>query len=205
MDGYQKFQQDPKGHWEEMLDRSGHLSGFIQALENAQPHPAHYALAELEEMGLLKYLITQNIDNLHLAAGSKRVAEIHGNFQKLRCAKCNTRYEREEISLETLPPHCLRCKGIIKSDTVMFGEPIPLDILRTCQEETSKTDCMLLVGTSAFVYPAAAFPQEVKRAGGALIEVDLYETALTPFCDVSIRGKAGEMMLQLVDYIKAKR
>ena len=86
----------------------------------------------------------------------------------------------------------------------MFGEPIPLDVLKTCQEETSKSDCMLLVGTSAFVYPAAGFPQEVKRKGGALIEVDPYETGLTSFCDVSLRGKAGEMLPPLVDYIKVK-
>ena len=106
--------------------------------------------------------------------------------------------------LETLPPHCPRCGGIIKGDTVMFGEPIPLDVLKTCQDETSKSDCMLLVGTSAFVYPAAGFPQEVKRRGGALIEVDPYETGLTRFCDVSLRGKAGEMLPRLVDYIKVK-
>ena len=205
MDGYQRFQADPKKHWEEIVKRSGVTSDFAKALNGAKPHPAHYALAELEELGLLKYLITQNIDNLHLAAGSKKVAEIHGNVKKLRCVACNARYERDEISLETLPPRCPQCGGIIKSDTVMFGEPIPLDVLRTCQQETRKADCMLAVGTSAFVYPAAGFPQEVKQRGGALIEFDLYETALTPFCDVSIRGKAGETLPQLVGCIKAIR
>ena len=84
----------------------------------------------------------------------------------------------------------------------MFGEPIPPDVLRICDEETSKSDCVLSVGTSAAVYPAAAFPQYVKRRGGVLIEVDPYETQLTPLCDVSIRGKAGEMLPQVVGYIK---
>ncbi len=202
MDGYQRFLADPKEHWENIVKRSGATSDFVKALSSAKPHPAHYALAELEEMGLLKYLITQNIDNLHLAAGSKKVAEIHGNYTKLRCVECLARYEREEISLETLPPRCPRCGDIIKSDTVMFGEPIPVDVLRICQQETDKADCMLSVGTSAFVYPAAGFPQEIKQNGGVLIEIDLYETALTPLCDVSIRGKAGEVLPQLVDCIK---
>jgi NAD-dependent deacetylase len=205
MDGYQRFLEDPKGHWEDIVKSSGVTSEFVRALESAQPNPAHYALAELENLGILKYLITQNVDNLHLAAGSKNVAEIHGNFRKLRCIECNARYEMDEISLETLPPQCPRCRGIIKTDGVMFGEPIPLDILQICQQETRKSDCMLSVGTSAFVYPAASFPQEVKRRGGALIEVDPYETGLTPLCDVSIRGNAREKVPQLVDCIKALR
>ena len=202
MDGYQRFLANPKDHWAERLKPSGYRRELYETLEVAKPNPAHYALAELEELGVLKCLITQNVDNLHRAAGSKKVAEIHGNFSKLRCIQCYSRYEREEISLETLPPHCPQCGGIIKGDGLMFGEPIPLDVLKICEEETSKSDCMLLVGTSAFVYPAAGFPQEVKRRGGDLIEVDLYETGLTPFCDISLRGKAGEMLPRLLDYIK---
>ena len=204
MDGYQRFLANPKEHWEERLKPGGYRRELYQTLEVANPNQAHYALAELEELGVLRYLITQNVDNLHRAAGSKKVAEIHGNFLKLRCIQCNSRYEREEISLETLPPHCPRCRGIVKSDGVMFGEPIPLDVLEICQEETNKSDCILLVGTSAFVYPAAGFPQQVKSSGGVLIEVDLYETALTPLCDVSLRGKAGEMLPRLVEYIKGR-
>jgi NAD-dependent deacetylase len=203
MDGYQKFLADPKGHWEQRLKRDNTMSDFSRTIEQAQPNPAHYALAELEELGLMRYLITQNVDNLHRVAGTKNIAEIHGNHHKLRCIQCNARYEKEEIPLETLPPPCPRCGGIIKSDGVSFGEPIPQDILRICIEETGKCDCMLSVGTSAVVYPAAGFPQQVKRGGGTLIEVDLYETALTPISDVSLRGKAGEIMPHLVNYIKA--
>jgi NAD-dependent deacetylase len=84
----------------------------------------------------------------------------------------------------------------------MFGEPIPPDVLRVCQREARRADCMLSVGTSAFVYPAAGFPLEVKQNGGALIEVNLYETELTPLCDVSLRGKATDVMTDLVDAIK---
>ena len=204
MDGYQRFLANPKEHWEQSIKRGGYARELYQALEVAKPNPAHYALAELEELGVLKYLITQNVDNLHRAAGSKKVAEIHGNFSKLRCIECHSRYEREEISLETLPPRCPQCGGIIKGDGVMFGEPIPIDVLELCELVTSKSDCMLLVGTSAFVYPAAGFPPEVKRRGGALIEIDPYETGLTPFCDISLRGKADGILPRVLDYIKVK-
>ncbi len=204
MDGYQRFLADPKADWERRIKKEGYARELYKTLSKAKPNPAHCALAELEELGILRYLITQNVDNLHRAAGSEKVAEIHGNFSKLRCVQCNTRYETEEISLETLPPHCSRCGGIIKGDTVMFGEPIPTDVLKICQEETGKCDCMLLVGTSAFVYPAAGFPREVKGKGGVLIEVDLYETEITPFCNISLRGKAGEVLPQLVECIKVK-
>ena len=204
MDGYQRFLANPKAHWEERASGSSRWREMRQALEAAKPHSAHYALAELEELGILKCLITQNIDNLHRAAGSKNLAEIHGNHLKLRCIQCNSRYEKEEISLEALPPRCPQCGGVIKGDTVMFGEPIPTDVLEICQEESNKSDCMLLVGTTAFVYPAAGFPLQIKRHGGALIEVNLYDTEIASFCDVVLRGKAGEVMPQLVDCIKAQ-
>lgn len=202
MDGYQKFMRDPKGHWEDIVRRTSQTGDFARAISKAEPNEAHIALAEMEKMGMLKYLITQNIDNLHLAAGSKNVAEIHGNTQKLRCIECNERYARDAISLDVLPPRCPKCNGIIKSDTVMFGEPIPADVLRICQRESMHADCMITVGTSAYVYPAAGFPLEVKRRGGKLIEVNLYESELTPLCDVSLRGKATELMTQLVDALR---
>jgi NAD-dependent deacetylase len=175
---------------------------FLRAADEAIPNPAHYALADLEEIGILKYLITQNIDNLHMTAGSKKVAEIHGNIKKVRCVKCNARYSRDDISLDRIPPRCPKCDGIIKSDIVMFGEPIPLDVLKICQRETDKSDCMLMVGTSALVYPAADFPLEVRSKGGILIEVNLYETEMTPLCDISLRGKAGELLPKLVEIIR---
>ena len=182
----------------------GGVGELIKALFNAKPNPGHYALAELEKLGLIRYLITQNVDNLHRAAGSEKVAEIHGNFTLYRCVKCNSRYKLDEISLEVLPPVCPNCSGMIKTDAVMFGEPIPTDVLKVCQEETDKSDCMISVGTSIFVYPAAGFPQIVKRKGGLLIEVNPYETPLTQISDVSIRGTSGEVLPELVKMVKAK-
>ena len=202
MDGYQRFQADPKAHWEDMLKHRTTADDFSHSLAQAAPNAAHLTLAELEEMGILKYLITQNIDNLHLLAGSRNVAEIHGNYTKLRCIECNARYEQGEISLERLPPRCPACRGVVKSDTVMFGEPIPFDVLMTCQEESNKADCMISVGTSVFVYPAAGFPVEVKQHGGRVIEFNLDETPLTPLCDVSVLGKAAEELPRLLEALK---
>jgi len=204
MDGYQRFLADPKREWERMTKREGYLKGFFAAFETAKPNPGHYALAELEQIGVLKYLITQNVDNFHRAAGNKNLAEIHGNMFLVRCISCNSRYPPEEISLEELPPHCPRCGGIIKNDGVYFGEPIPSDVLSKCQEEVYRCDCMLLVGTSGFVYPAAGFPRVVKNRGGSLIEVGPYETDLTYMCDVSLCGKSGEILPRFVNRIKAK-
>jgi len=204
MDGFQKFVADPKKAWEDIVQRRATGDDFSRSFMEAKPNPGHRALAELEELGILKHLITQNVDNLHKAAGSEKVAEIHGNRTLLRCLECNSRYPRDEVSLEVLPPHCPKCNGIIKSDGVMFGEPIPADVLAICQQETAKCDCMLSVGTSAFVYPAAGFPQAVKRKGGSLIEVALYETSLTPTCDICLQGKSGEILPQLVERVKAK-
>jgi len=204
MDGYQRFLADPKKSWEDRLNPRGPMVEMRQALQKAAPNPGHTALVDLEKMGILKALITQNVDNLHKAAGSQKVLEIHGNFTLLRCLDCNSRYKNDEISLETLPPKCPKCSGIIKSDGVAFGEPIPPDVLKGCQEETSKCDCMFVIGTSATVYPAAAFPQHVMRQGHPVIEINLYESELTPFCRISLQGPSGEIMPKLVELIREK-
>ncbi|RLC93128.1 MAG: NAD-dependent protein deacylase [Chloroflexi bacterium] len=204
MDGYQRFLDDPKREWQRMINREGYLKGLFDAFERAEPNAAHYAMAELERMGILKCVITQNVDNLHRAAGSQNVAEVHGNFLLVRCINCSSRYPREEVSLEELPPRCPKCGGIVKNDGVYFGEPIPADVLQKCQEEVSRCDCMLLVGTSGFVFPAAGFPRMVKRNGGCVIEVGPYETDLTHSCDVVLRGRGAEVMPRLVEEVKSQ-
>ena len=205
MRGYDRFLADPKGWWEAILSREGYSRELVDGIAQAKPNAGHYALAELEQIGILRHIITQNVDNLHFVAGSKNVAEIHGNISKLRCVSCGRRYDQGEIDMEVLPPLCPQCKGFIKTDGVMFGEPIPPDVLRRCENETEKCDCMLLLGTSAHVYPAAAFPAFVKDKGGALIEVNPYETALTHSCQVVIRGVTGEVLPALVERIKGLR
>jgi NAD-dependent deacetylase len=200
--GYQSFMRDPKKWWEETISRTGSMQELIDALAQAQPNAAHYALAELEQLGQLQHIITQNIDNLHQEAGSTAITEIHGNRLKLRCIACNTRWPIGEFPIEELPPKCRQCGGIVKSDTVMFGEPIPRDALDECIRQSQMCDCMLLVGTSAVVYPAAGFPQDVRMSGGRLIEFNLNETPLTPLCDVILRAPAATSLPLLVERVR---
>ena len=221
---YEKFLEDPRRYWEERLN----APSLLGDLEKAEPNPSHTALVELEKMGILKYLITQNIDGLHEKAGSRNLIEYHGSYFKLRCVKCGSRSGIKEIDLERLrreeklPPVC-RCGGVIKSDVVHFGEPIPIDAARRSQEEAWRCDLMLICGTSAVVYPFAQLPRlakkhlvekETKTESGlylvkqvpaaTIIEVNAEPTPLTEagISDYLIRGKTGEVLPGIVQEIK---
>src|SRR6185503_14929832 len=129
----------------------------------------------------------------------------HGNYRLTRCIECGRRVDAETVPLDELPPRCAACGGILKSDTVSFGEPIPGDVLQRCYDETERCDCMIVAGTSATVYPAAQFPLSVLEQGGRLIEVNPYESELTRFCAFSIRSAAGEALPRLVERIEQLR
>jgi len=199
---YERFREDPKKWWEERIARSGTIQELIDALAQAKPNQAHFALAELERLGQLQHIITQNIDNLHQEAGSSAITEIHGNRLKLRCMTCGRRWPLDQFPIDELPPKCPECSGMVKSDTVMFGEPIPRDALDECINQTGMCDCMLLVGTSAVIYPAAGFPVDAKMSGARLIEVNPNETALTPLCDIILRAPAGTSLPLLVERVR---
>ena len=205
---YREFVQDPKEWWERRLRGETEPGNPIQEMKSAAdrsvPNPGHYSLVELERSGLLKSTMTQNVDNLHRQAGSQAVLEIHGNRTKLRCTGCVTRWNREEFPLAQLPPACPECGGIVKMDTVMFGEPIPADVMQECREQTARCDCMLLIGTSGTVKPAAQLPLIAKERGAALIEINPEETTLTSTCDLVLRGPSGELMPLLTQMILAQ-
>lgn len=205
MNGYQRFLADPAAAWRERLSPRGPMRELWETLQAAQPNPGHQALATLEQLGILRCLITQNVDNLHTLAGSRALAEIHGNYTLIRCIGCVSRFAREEITLQELPPRCPRCGDILKSDTVSFGEPIPPDVLQRCFDATEQCDCMLVAGTSATVYPAAQFPLDVRQRGGAVIEINLYESELTPYASLSLRGSSATVLSRLVDRILQRR
>jgi NAD-dependent deacetylase len=207
---YDQFKTNPKGYWEERLDPQGSMSRLFSILGEigkAQPNPGHYALAELEKMGILKCIITQNVDGLHQKAGSKNVIEYHGGINKFRCIACNRRFSQDELNLEKikverkLPPYC-QCGGIIKDDGVFFGEPIPSDVLQRSQREAWKCDLMLICGTSAVVYPFASLPQTV-GPGTTIIEINAEPTPLTgKISGYLIRGKTGEILPKIVEIAK---
>jgi NAD-dependent deacetylase len=195
MNGYQLFLADPKKGWEDRISRQD--DELWQPLKVARPNPGHVALATMESLGVLRFLITQNVDDLHRQAGHQSLAEIHGNWKLIRCIDCNARYKSAEVSLDVLPPQCPQCEGILKSDTVSFGEPIPTDVLNQCMTNAAQADLVLVAGTSATVYPAAGFAIEVKQRRGGLIEANLYESEITAICDISLRGPTGEVLPRL--------
>ena len=187
----------PGGAWRSI----GGLIKMVVKTPTAKPNPGHYALAELEKIGILKCLITQNIDNLHRAAGSRNVIEFHGNMYKLRCTKCNTRFGIFDFG--AMRAHRSRCKGIVKPDIVMFGEPIPPDALQNAFDEAERCDCLIVAGTSSVVYPAAALIPRAKRNNARIIEVNAEETGMTrSVSDHFLKGKTGEILPSLVDEIK---
>ncbi len=204
LDDYRRFVSDPVGYWGNLLEPSGFYRDLYLALEKAQPHRGHLALADLERYGVVKHIITQNIDGLHRKAGSVNVAEIHGNYTLCRCVSCGTRCNRHDVDVSLLPPRCPVCAGVMKSDVVVFGEPIPEDVGRTCMEQADLADCMMLVGTSAYVYPAAGFPGRVSEQGGVLIEIGPHPTEITDICDVAVRGTAAEVLPLLADAVASR-
>lgn len=201
IDGWDLFNEDPKAWWEHAIMHRVGGSAFSEAIDRATPNPGHYALADLEQMGRLAHVITQNIDNLQQVAGSRHITEIHGNRAKARCASCGMRQRLDTVDLGVLPPPCAECGGILKNDVVMFGEPIPADALRECYRQAFAADLFLVIGTSAVVYPAADFPMMAKQRGAPLIEINPEETALTEVADLVVRAPSGEALPRLVELL----
>jgi NAD-dependent deacetylase len=204
---YETFSMDPRRWWERRLEQEG-SDEFATALDAARPNPGHLALAELETLGVVAHVISQNIDDLHRRAGQRSLTEIHGNRHWMRCIVCEARWPRAEFPIDAtqLPPRCAQpgCEGIVKSDTVMFGEPIPPSALQRCAQETARADLFLSVGTSAVVYPAAQYPITAAQRGIPLIEVNPEPTPLTPLATTVLRGASGETLPRLVEAVRAR-
>ncbi|HAY38357.1 MAG TPA: RNA polymerase subunit sigma, partial [Desulfobacteraceae bacterium] len=163
----------------------------------------HKGLARLEKLGILKTIITQNVDGLHQMAGNTDVIEFHGNFAWQRCMECNHRCETSKIDIRQTPPRC-ECGGIYKPECIFFGEMIPPQCLRRSEMAASACDTMLVIGTSAGVQPAASIPLIAKRAGAKVIEINLERTPLSiEISDYIIMGKAGEVLKTLITEIES--
>jgi NAD-dependent deacetylase len=172
----------------------------------AKPNPAHMGLAELERMGLLSSVITQNVDGLHQAAGNTNVIEFHGTHRTLSCLKCSTKIEGTSLTLEDLPPRCSRCSSLLKPDVVFFGEPIPWEAQIMSFKESKSCKAVLVIGTSAVVYPAATIPITAKERGAIVIEINTEPTPLTnQISDYLICGSAGEIIPAIVEEVKKMR
>ena len=176
---------------------------FYDFMGKAEPNPAHYAIAELEKLGIVKAVITQNIDNLHQKAGSKVVFEFHGTTKYLTCMKCGKKWEYFPELLEQIPPRCPECGGLLKPDFVFFGESIPEPANSLSFKEAEIADVFLVVGTTGEIYPAALIPQIAKTNGATIIEVNISPSKYTnTITDIFLQGKAGEVLPSLVDEVK---
>jgi NAD-dependent deacetylase len=181
------FRQDPSKYWTIRGD-------FIRNYDKYQPNPAHLALAHLEAMKILRHVITQNIDGLHRKAGSKGVTEIHGSLREIHCLSCGKLYLAPQVPAGD--PPCCQCGGILKPNTVLFGEPLPKDALQRAYQESSTCRVMLVIGTSAVVQPAASLPHLAKQNGALIVEVNP-EKAF-PLADYCLEENAGTALPLIV-------
>jgi len=190
------FRADPEKVWK-MLAEMDEIVG------QARPNNAHLALGELEALGLLQCVITQNVDNLHQAGGSRNVIEYHGNSSTLSCLWCGRQYTAGEKRGEH-PPRCA-CEKVLKPDVIFFGEAIPEDAMRRSFDLASSAGALFVIGTSAVVSPVNTIPAIAKRNGAKIIEVNKERTHLTDsVTDLFFQGSAGEIMPQIVAAAKKK-
>lgn len=194
----QKLRSNPEETWEKFFQ-----VGVEMMDEEIEPNPAHLSLAELEEMGILKSVITQNVDNLHQEAGNspEKVIELHGNLRKLECMECGSRSDFSE-DIDELPPICNDCGSIMKPAAVLFGEQLPQDALLRSQSYSEESDAFLVIGSSLTVQPAASFPSKAAQTGAKLIIVNRDPTPLDDKAEIVLRGNAGEILPKIVKKIK---
>jgi NAD-dependent deacetylase len=177
-------------------------------LTEAKPNLAHYAVAELHQLGKLDCVITQNIDNLHQKAGvpGDTVFELHGNMERVVCLSCHRRFPMPEVLRKIKEgvevPDCPECRGILKPDAVFFGEALPEETLQEAIRRARNSDLFIVIGSTLVVYPAAYIPTYAKEAGAKLAIVNLTPTPFDHYAEVTLRGKAGEMMSRVIERVK---
>lgn len=185
---------------EQRLEFWQHRRESYPFMQTREPNTGHQAISNLMSQGRGIAVITQNIDGLHQKSGvpEDRVIELHGSTRKLRCIPNGHITDgdviQEELERGETDPRCPECGGILRSDTVLFGESLPKNALEIAAKVSAVTDLMLVVGSSLVVYPAAQLPQIAQQRGASLVIIDRAETALDDKADVVIRGEAGEIL-----------
>jgi NAD-dependent deacetylase len=168
-----------------------------ELVARVQPNPAHDALVDIERHIPDCLLITQNVDGLHRRAGSRKLVELHGNIGRVKCSREGTLMEHWDLVGDEVP-RCANCGALLRPDVVWFEEMLPPDALAAAEAMARRCDLMLVVGTSAEVYPAAALPSIAKGSGAIVIEINPNATALSPTADYALRGPAGRVLPALV-------
>ena len=178
------------------------------SIRSAEPNPSHLAIAELERLGHVDSVITQNIDGLHQKAGSnpKQVYELHGNLNWVWCVKCKNRYRTDWViemngGLKDVPD-CNYCGGILKPDVIFFGEQLPHETLESATYASRHCELFVVVGSSLVVYPAAYLPIYAKEGGAKLVIINMEETPCDEHADLVIKGQAGAVMEQVMQDVR---
>jgi len=176
---------------------------FFEILKDKKPNKAHYCLAKLEEMGFVKAIITQNIDNLHYLAGSKNIVEYHGNSRMLVCKSCGRKFPATDFDLSKTP-YCPYCNVVLKPDFVFFGEMIPKDAQQESEKLMNQCDLLIIIGTSGLVYPAAFLPMLARKHGAKIIEINKTFSEYTDkIVDVFLEGSASEVLGEILIELSA--
>jgi NAD-dependent deacetylase len=181
------LERDLRAVWEWFDYRRG-------VLKTLEPNAAHRALARWQDLFADFTLVTQNVDGLHHAAGSRSVVELHGNVWRARCTVCPEWVDERVESVIERPPVCTRCGALMRPDVVLFGEMLPAGAYEYAARKASECELCFVVGTSAQVYPAAYLPEIARAAGAYVVEVNPEETPLSGLCDEFLNGKAGEVL-----------
>ena len=185
------FARDPRLVWEWYNWRR-------ELIATKHPNAAHFALAKLEQRTDRFWLITQNVDGLHRSAGSTKLSEIHGNIWQVRCTRCAGIEENREVPIPMLP-QCRICGALLRPHIVWFGESLAEEDLLRSYRSLESCDLLLIVGTSGVVYPAASFAQVAKAAGAFVVELNLDATSNTDTVDLSVRGRAKDLVPALIE------
>lgn len=194
---FEAFMSDPDFVWSWYQHRR-------EIMRDVKPNAGHYALAEMEIVFEDFNLITQNIDNLHNRAGSKKVTELHGNIERNFCLGCSTFYNEIDVT-EKKVLKCEKCGGLIRPDIVWFGEMLPAKALNHAEDCAKNSDVFFTIGTSAEVYPAAMLPLIAKRSGAYVAEINIKPTVMSNDLDEILTGKSGEILSELLNKIKEIR
>jgi NAD-dependent deacetylase len=188
------FESDPARFWSYYRPR-------FHSLGDKQPNAAHQALAELERRGLLEGVITQNIDRLHRAAGSRNVVEVHGSIETSTCMSCETSYRIEDVEAlfnDDGVAECSSCAGPVKPDVVLFGELLPEEAIARAHDLARQADLMLCLGTSLVVHPVAGLPQLTLGEGGKLVIVTKGPTPYDGSADFKLEGEIDRELDALI-------
>ncbi|MHC1591293.1 MAG: NAD-dependent protein deacylase [Candidatus Helarchaeales archaeon] len=185
------------------------LQPLIEKLMTARPNAAHKAVGKLYRLGLIKAVITQNIDNLHQRGGARNVIEVHGTYKTATCMGCKAKYSFEELLSMVMekgifPPSCKKCGNIIKPDVVFFGEQLPPIAVAKAMEYSKTCDLMLVLGSSLVVYPIAIAPNLAKQAGAKIVIINEEPTDKDHLADIIINDKLGKIMPLILEAVQRK-